>query len=112
MTLETQKWLILDEEVVGHGAMWIMADSTVFDHRIVLKDKGTLIPGVAAQTEVIHTFVGLDHTRKQVVSPMGLMAISTLHLAFPDWMVRRQITLGLDVLMTLAAELKLIGVGE
>ena len=92
--------------------MGIMAKSAILNYRIVLKDKRTLIPGMAAQTKVVQTLVDLEHAGDQVSCPMGLVATGAAHLALPDRVVRYQVTLGLDALMTLAAEIKLIGVGK
>jgi hypothetical protein len=40
------------------------------------------------------------------------MTVGAAHLAFPDRVAGHQIAFGLDVLMTLSAEFKLVGVPE
>jgi hypothetical protein len=110
MTLQTQERLVLNEQVVGYCPVSIVAESAVFDHRLVLKHKGSLITGVAFQTEIVQTFIGLEHAGYQVIRSMGLVAVSAAHFAFPDRVAGHQIAFCLNILVTLAAEFKLVGV--
>ena len=110
MTLQTQERLVLKEQVVGYRPVSIVAESAVFDHRVMLEHKGSLITGVAFQTEIVQTLIGLEHAGYQVIRSMGLVAVSAAHFAFPDRVAGHQIAFGLDILMTLSAEFKLVGV--
>lgn len=49
MTLETEKGLILFEQVIGHRAVCIMADGAVLKNRGMLKNKRALFVGMALE---------------------------------------------------------------
>lgn len=110
MTLQTQERLVLKEQVVGYCPVSIVAESAVFDHGLMLEHKGSLITGVAFQTEIVQTLIGLEHAGYQVIRSMGLVAVSAAHFAFPDRVAGHQIAFGLNILVTLAAEFELVGV--
>jgi hypothetical protein len=110
MTLQTQERLVLNEQVVGYCPVSIVAESAVFDHRLVLKHKGSLITGVAFQTEIVQTLIGLEHARYQIIRSVWWVAVSAAHFAFPDGMAGHQIAFGLNILVTLATEFELVGV--
>jgi len=112
MTLQAQERLVLKEQVVGYCPMSIMTEGAVFDYRLVLKHKGPLITGMAFKAEIVQTFICLNHAGYQVIRTMWRVAVSAAHFAFPDRVAGHQIAFGLDVLMTLSAEFKLVGVPE
>ena len=110
MTLQAQERLVLNQQVVGYCAVSIMTEGAVFDHRLVLKHKGPLITGMAFKAEIVQTLIGLDHAGYHVIRTMWRVAVSAAHFAFPDRVAGHQIAFGLNILVTLSAEFKLVGV--
>lgn len=110
MTLQTQERLVLKEQVVGYCAVSIMTEGAVFDHRFVLKHKRPLITGMTFKAEIVQTLICLEHAGYHVIRSVWRVTVSAAHLAFPDRVAGHQIAFGLDILMTLSAEFKLVGV--
>jgi len=102
MALETEKGFGLNQQVVRHCTMGIMADPAVFDYGLMLKDKGALVSGMALPAEVVH--IGSRGFRRSGI-PMGRVTGDTGHLSFGNGMVVGQIHSGRDILMTLTANL-------
>jgi hypothetical protein len=104
VALEAKEGFILCKKVVGNGSMGGMANSAVFHHRCVFKDKGALLGGMAGQTEIVYPFISLQSSCRRT---MGIVTVRAAHLPFPDRMVGRILDLGLDVRMTTIAAFRL-----
>jgi len=112
VTLHTEERLVLFQEVVGDGAVGIMANGAIFDDRFVFENKGTLVAGVAGQAEVVQALFGAKHTGDGISGAMGIVAIGTAHVAFLHRVARDEKHLGLHVPVTLTTELKLVSFGQ
>ena len=104
MTLQAQVRLILLFQVVGHRPVGIMTDGTIITDRGMFKNKRSLVAGMAVETKIIETFIGLqviDH------GTMVGVAVAADHLAFLHRMVGRIVHLSPFQLVTLVAEFRL-----
>ena len=84
VTLQAQKGFILYEQVIGHGAVGIVADGTIFYYRLMFKHKRPLLGGVTVEAQVIKSFFGFEVCQK---AAMGLMTVTADHFALSDGMV-------------------------
>ena len=108
MTLQAEEGLLLLKQVVGHGAVWIMTHQTVFNHRVMFKNKWALITGVTCKTQIIEALVGTEHSLIHALAAMGVVTVGTCHLALFYRMMRHEIHLRHHILVTLGAELWLL----
>ena len=53
VALQAQKRLILYKEVVSHGSVGIVADSTIFYHRLMFKHKRPLFGGMTLEAKIV-----------------------------------------------------------
>lgn len=53
VTLQAQERLILYQEVVSHRSVWIVADGTIFYHRLMFKHKRPLFGGMTLEAKVV-----------------------------------------------------------
>ena len=60
MAAQAEIRLILFQQIIGHRAVRIMADTTIVADRCVFEDKGTLVLGVAIVAEVIYRPLGRE----------------------------------------------------
>lgn len=105
MTLQTEERFLLLEKVVGHGSVGVMAHHAVFHHRIMLKGKWPLVPGMALEAQIIGALGGLEHSSTEIIRSMRIMAVGATHLPFLEGMVGGVHHLGVDILMTGGAQL-------
>ena len=108
MTLKTEERFVLLEKIVGHRAVRVMADGAIFNHRIVLKDKGPLIAGVTGEAEVVQPLFSAEHSGDGVAGTMRVVAIGTAHVPFFYRVAGDKVHPGLNIPVTLAAKLKFI----
>jgi len=104
VTLQAQEGFILHEQVIGYGAVGIVADGTIFYYRLMFKGKRPLLGGVTVEAEVIQSFFSFEVGQKGAVR---LMTVSAYHLSLSDGMVGRIEGLCPDVLVTIITELGL-----
>ena len=53
VTLQAQERLILYQEVVSHGTVRIVADGTIFYHRLMFKHKRSLFGGMTLEAKIV-----------------------------------------------------------
>ena len=53
VTLQAQERLILYKEVVSHGSVGIVADGTIFYHRLMFKHKRPLLGGMTLEAKIV-----------------------------------------------------------
>jgi hypothetical protein len=104
VALEAQKRLGFLQKIVDHRPMGFMAIIASLKNRLMLVGKRALIFRMAIETEVLggHA-LRLEITR----SAMGFVAVCANHLSFPHRVVRGGIKTGLNVTMTVIAQIGL-----
>jgi hypothetical protein len=68
VALQAQEWLVLFQQVVRYSSMGYVAGGAVLRHRWMIKDKRSLLLGVATDTEVMLPFNGVNHPRLGAVN--------------------------------------------
>lgn len=58
MTLEAKKWLILPEKIIGNSSVGFMTYSSIFNNRSMLKDKWSLLVGMAIEAKIVSPLKG------------------------------------------------------
>ena len=84
------------EQIIRYRAVRVVADRTVFFNWSVLMNKRALLVRVTLVTRHV------DRLTLQVslVVAVGIMASRTRHLALTDWVVRRQLSHSVNILVT------------
>ena len=85
MTSQAQKGRRLEQHVVGHRAMRIVADGAILFHRRMLIDEWAALLRMAFVTDHVEGRLFKVIHRRAV----GVVTIRAYHLTFPYWMVRR-----------------------
>ncbi len=101
MALQAEKGLVLLQQIVGNRTMRIMTNGAVFGDRGMLEDERALVAAVAVETQVVGALFCC-----QSFSAVWVVAIAAGHLAFLDRMMGREVGLGLLLLVTGIAELR------
>jgi hypothetical protein len=110
VTLQTDKRLVLLQQVVGHCSVGIVADAAIFHYRCVFEHERTLVLGVASEAEIINALLclqGPDSGAVHIVTIAAVHSLSSGSLVFPDGMVRREHGLHADILVALVTQLRL-----
>ncbi len=100
MAAQAEKGLVLFQQIVGNGAVHVMAEFTIFFDRGVLIQEGALLIGMALVTEVIDGNV----LQAIFLGTVGAVAGAAVHFAFPYGMVRWKFRQHLHLLMAVIAE--------
>ena len=94
----------LAQQIIGHGAVRVVTIRTILRHRRVLVYKRPLLFCMALVAQSVYRILFEVALRLTV----GVVAIGTDHLAFPDRMVGRQGGERVDRRMALVARLRFI----
>ena len=103
VTPQAEKRLILFQEIIGNGAVHIMAEVTILLDRGMLIEKWPLLVRMALVAQVIDR----DGVQAMFLGSMGAVAGAALHPAFPHWVMGGKFRQHLHLLMTIIAERRL-----
>lgn len=93
----------LDEHLVVHGAVRLMAGSATLAHGVVLEDDAARLFAMAGGALLVDFSHDQPARWLHDVASMRVMALDAVHPAFADRMVLGQVELGLDVKVAIEA---------
>ena len=97
VALQADRRLVGGQQVVGDSTVWRVAQAAVLDHRRVLENERAFFALVAGVAQVVQPHVGVE---LPLGRGMRVVAAVTAHVALWHGMMRRQLELSVDCLVT------------
>ena len=88
VALVTQHRLVGRQKIVGDGAMGRVADTAIFNNRVVFKDERTFFVLMAVEAEVVDPALCIE---LGLGGGMGVVAVDAAHFAFTHRVVGGQL---------------------
>jgi hypothetical protein len=89
VTLQAEVGFILLEQVVGDGAVRVVADHTIFHYRLMLEDERALVARVALQAKIAFPFFGVQHTGAGAHVAVYVVTTGAGHFTLANRVMRR-----------------------
>lgn len=101
MATQTKIRIALDKHLLIDRTVRTVANDAAFAHRRVFKNKRASLAAMTLRTALILPRHGQAACRLEDIATVRVMALHTVHVAFDDGMVMRQVKFGVNVKVTL-----------